>query len=140
MAFADLVDGRLRSTLKQVNFPTRLLRGRKDSFPSSPFQFSTVKKIMKPRQTPAHLDLAISAAASLVVGSMNRAADDPKATARILAQAILPAFGIAWNRDTIQSLSRDVANQLLLKLRNSPLPRLHYDRLADLFKTAFSHP
>ena len=92
------------------------------------------------RQTPAHTNLATSAAASLVMDSMNRAANDPKATARGLAQAIFPAFGISWNRDIIQSLTRDAVNQLPLKLRNSPLPRLHYDRLAGMFKTDNSHP
>ena len=95
---------------------------------------------MKPQQTPAQLNLAITAAASLVMDSMNRAANDPKATARSLPHAILPAFGISWNRDIIQSLARDAVNQLLLKLMNSPSPRLHYDNLAGMFKTAFPRP
>ena len=93
------------------------------------------------QSTPAQTNLAIAAAASLVVDSMNRAANDSKATARSLTQAILPAFGISWNRDIIQSLKpRDAVNKLLLKLRNSPLPRLHYDMLDGLFRTAFCHP
>ena len=74
------------------------------------------------------------------MGSMNRAANDPKATARSLMSAILPAFGISWNRDIIQSLTKNAVNNLLLKLRNSPLPRAHYDKLTDMFKTAYCHP
>ena len=101
------------------------------------FQF---QHMAKNNTRPAHMNLAISAAASLVVGSMNRAANDPKSTARSLAAAILPAFGISWNRDIIQSLTRDAVNQLLVKLRNSPLPRMHYDKLAGMFETAFCRP
>ena len=93
-----------------------------------------------PRLQPAHLNQAITAAASLVMDSINKAANDPKATARSLANALVPAFGIAWNKEIIQALPRDSPNKLLLKLRNSPLPRWHYEKLADLFKAAHAHP
>ena len=86
------------------------------------------------------MNQAISAAASLVMGSINKAACDPKASARSLAHAIAPAFGIAWNRAVTQPKPRGPPDKLLLKLRNSPLPRQHYDRLADLFKAAYAHP
>ena len=96
--------------------------------------------MMKKHQTPAEMNLAIAAAASLVMDSMNRGANDPNATARILASAILPAFGISWNRDIIQSLTRNSVNQLMLKLRNSPLTLMRYENLAGVFKTAFCRP
>ena len=92
-----------------------------------------------PHLTPDHTNQAI-AAASLVMGSINKAANDPKASARSLPRALVPAFGIAWNKEVTQALPRDSPNKLLLKLRNSPLPRWHYDRLADLFKAAYAHP
>ena len=96
--------------------------------------------MMKKLQTPDRTNLATAAAASLVMDSMNSAANDPKATARSPAQPILPAFGIRWNRDVIQSPTRGAVNQMLLKLRNSPSPRLLYDKLAGMFKTAFPRP
>ena len=101
--------------------------------------FSFSYQIMsKPR--PDHMNLAIAAAASLVMDSMNRAANNPKDTARSLSLDIVAAFGIRWNRDISQSLTRDAVNQVMRKLRNSPLHRLRYDKLAGMFKTAFCHP
>ena len=96
------------------------------------------RAMSKPR--PDHVNLAIAAASSLVMGSMNRAANDAKATARSLSTAIIPAFGISRGRDIIHSHTRDAVNQMLMKLLNSPLPRLRYDKLAGMFKTAYCNP
>ena len=93
-----------------------------------------------PNLAPFRMNQATPASASLVMGSINKAANDPEASARSLAHALVPAFGIAWNREIIQSPHRDSANKLLLEMRNSPLPRLHYDKLADLFKAANANP
>ena len=89
---------------------------------------------------PDHMNLAISAAAWLVIKSMTQAPNGPKATARILSAAILPAFGIIWNLEIIRAATTDAINKLLLKFRNSPLLRLRYDKLANMFKTAFPNP
>ena len=95
---------------------------------------------MSTKPNPHRLNHAIAAAAQLVLGKISKAAGHPQATPRSLAHAILPAFGIDWNREVIDTVKRGEINKLLTKLRNSPLPRLHYDRLADLFKTAFLDP
>ena len=86
------------------------------------------------------MDLAIAAAATVVMESMTKAANRHAATARSLSTATLPAFGIIWNRNVINSVTRGWINNLLLKLRNSPLPRLRYDKLAAVFKRAFCNP
>ena len=93
-----------------------------------------------PQLSPDHSNQDIAASASLVMGSINKAANDPKASARSLANALVPAFDIAWNREVAQDPPPDSPNKLLLKLRNSPLPKRHYERLADLFEAAYAHP
>ena len=86
------------------------------------------------------MNLAISSVASLVMDSMNRAANCQMATARSLSAAILPAFGVRWNRDVTRAIASNRINELMLRLRNSPLRRLRYDKLPDMFNTAFCNP
>ena len=93
-----------------------------------------------PKIRPDHMDLAIAAASALVMESTTKAANRPAASSRSLATAILPAFGISWNRNVTNAVARGWINNLLVKLRNSPLPRIRYDKLAALFKTAFCKP
>ena len=99
---------------------------------ASPFAYLSTKEGTKqtkflfserqmPKIRPYHVDMAIAAAATLVMESMTRAANHHAASARSLATAILPAFGISWNRNVINAVTREWTN-LLLKLRNSPLP------------------
>ena len=86
------------------------------------------------------MGIAISSDASLVVKSMADSANGPKETARILSSAILPASDISWNREIIHAATTDVLNKMLMKLRNSPLHRMRYDKLTNMFATAFSNP
>ena len=101
------------------------------------FLFSEYKM---PKIRPVHMDLAIAAAATVVMESMTNAANRHAATARSLSTAILPAFGIRWNRNVINAVTRGWIDNLLLKLRNSPTPRLRYDKLAAMSQTAFGNP
>ena len=55
---------------------------------------------------PRRLNYAISAAAQLALGKISKSADHPQATPRSLAHAILPAFGINWNREVIDTVKR----------------------------------
>ena len=90
---------------------------------------------------PKQMNAALIAAAQLIMQNMNRAADNSGATARSLSLAILPAFGLCWNKEVLLAVNSDNAvNRLLAKLRNSPLPRIHYDKLANLFKAAYLNP
>ena len=58
------------------------------------------------KPNPARMNYAITAAASLVLGEIGKAVDNPNASARSLSQAILPAFGISWGRDVINAITR----------------------------------
>ena len=60
-----------------------------------------------PMLTPNHANQAIAASDSFVMDGINKAANDPKASARSLPNAVAPAFGIAWNKEIIQALPRD---------------------------------
>ena len=88
--------------------------------------------------SPAHMDYAAAAAAALVMDSMTRDANCPTASDRSLPAAIAPAVGVGWNRNVIAVITADSINKLMMMLRNSPLPRHRYDKLKDMFKTAFA--
>ena len=92
----------------------------------------------------ANLDYAIIEAAELAFDHAWRGVFDPTATASRISTALVPLFGISWSKKVIvavdqRPLNRKI-NQLLGRVRNSPLPRTDYDRLADLFKFAFYAP
>ena len=84
-----------------------------------------------------HVDFAISAAAALVMESTTHAANRPEATARSMETAALPAFGIRWNRNVINPVTREWVGKLILKFRNPPTPRRHYEKITAWFKPAF---
>ena len=90
---------------------------------------------------PKQMNAGLIAAAQVVMGSLAKAASNPAATARSRDPTILPAFGLNWNREVALSVNPDNAiNKLLSRLRNSPPPRLRYDRLANLFRAAYLDP
>ena len=89
-------------------------------------------------------DNAISEAAELAFYYAWRRVFDEQATAQIIALAVAPPFGIRWIKKIIAALDRRQndrrVNQLLSKVRNYALPRIEYDRPADLFKLAYLAP
>ena len=93
-----------------------------------------------PDPRPGRANLFIPDASSLLLGSINKADNCSNASARSLAAAILPDFGIGWNLDVIRGATSGRINELIPKLRNSPLPKLHYDKLPGLFWTASPAP
>ena len=61
-----------------------------------------------------------------------------------MSVALVPLFGIRWSKKVIAAVDarpiNRLANQLLAKVRNSPRPRVDYDRVADLFKLSYFAP
>lgn len=89
------------------------------------------------------MDIAISPAASVAVESMAKSDNSPNsstATARSLTAAIPPALGISWNIDILKAVTPDTINKLTSKLRDYPLRRLRYDKLAALGMVALHSP
>ena len=83
------------------------------------------------------IDVAVTEAASLVMGSVNRAVSCSKASSKSITRALVPSFGISWGRSVIGGVGRCPINTLLAKLRNSPLPRAHYGNVGGLLKDSF---
>ena len=90
----------------------------------------------------SNVDSAVAQAAALAWGHLARQVADPEASAAKLAQAIVPVYGISWNRNVITSQAvggTNEINRVLCLLRNSNLARSEYVRLAAFMKRAYSH-
>ena len=122
-----------------------------DLFISALYPQSSVESFPDPNKqlnmlpTENHDD-AITAADQLVIDSVFRCVADTKASAHNISFASAPVFGINWNRKVIVRITignrsgTDALNQILCKMRNSPLPRSDYERAGDLLKKAFVAP
>ena len=78
----------------------------------------------------------------LAWGHLARQVADPEASAANLDQAIVPVYGVSWNRTVITSQAVGGANEINRSpclLRNSNLARLEYDRLAAFMLQSYSH-
>ena len=122
-----------------------------DLFISALYPQSSVESFPDPNKqlnmlpTENHDD-AITAADQLVIDSVFRCVADTKASAHNISFASAPVFGVNWNRKVIARITignrsgTDALNQILCKMRNSPLPRSDYERAGDLLKKAFVAP
>ena len=89
-----------------------------------------------------NVDSASSEAAGLVWGHLERQVADPDASAAKLARALVPVYGVTWNRAVITSDAvggTNEINRVLCLLRNSNLVRSEYDRLAAFMLQSYSH-
>ena len=89
-------------------------------------------------------DNAIIEAAKLALDRAGRRVFDEQATGHRISIGPVPLFGTGWGKKIIaavdQRRNNRRINQLLARVRNSPLPRVEYDHLADLFKLAYFAP
>ena len=85
-----------------------------------------------------NLDTAAAAAGKVIMGKLNRQLGQRDISARELSRALIPLYGITWNRAVINLVVKDSINNLFVRLRNSPLPRAEYDRLSTFFKKAYA--
>ena len=82
-------------------------------------------------------DVAAAEAAGLVLGHLSR----PTATSAKLARALVPVYGVTWNRAVITSDAvggTDDMNCVCCLRRSSPLNRSEYDRSAAFLKEAYT--
>ena len=89
-----------------------------------------------------NVDSAASEAAGLVWGHLARQLAGPSASAAKLARALVPVYGMTWNREVTTSPAVGGANEInrvLCLLRNSNLVRSEYDCLAAFMVQAYSH-
>ena len=92
----------------------------------------------------ANRDNAIIDAAKMAFDHSRRCVLDERATSHSISVALVPLFGISWSRKIIAAVdTRPInrrSNQLLARVRNSPLPRADCGRVADLFKLSLFAP
>ena len=80
-------------------------------------------------------DSATSQAAALVWNNLARQVGLLGSTRAQLLEAVIPVFGIAWNKAVINRLTTNRINDILTMLRLSELfPRKEYDLLASFTK------
>ena len=84
-----------------------------------------------------NLDAAVAAAASVVLETMSRQVGQRDISARELSHALIPVYGLTWNRAVINCVAKDSINNLFGRLRNSARPRAEYGRLSAFFKKAY---
>ena len=123
---------------RMVHFPHYTPQSSIESFPDPNKQLNMVP-------TETHDD-AITAAAQLVIDSVARCVADTEASARIISVELAPAFGVGRSRMVISRITignrsgSDGFNQMLCKMRNSPLPLSDYVRAGGFLKKAFVSP
>ena len=83
-------------------------------------------------------DVAISTAASVVLGKVFAQTSDANTTARQLIQAIMPLYGVSCDRAVIRRAdNKSRIDKLFWPLRNSKLPTAEYGRLGSFFMNAY---
>ena len=83
-------------------------------------------------------NIAVTSAALIVLNETNKVVANPRASSKELVRAIIPLFGIRWNKEVCQRVGGGDITKLLYRLRNSKLPPSSYQRVSDLFNTACS--
>ena len=89
----------------------------------------------------ANADTASAAAAKIILADVLRVTNREDASAAFLVKAVLPIYGVVWNRAVIAMVTAEPQlsiNKLLQRLRSSCFPPGEYKRLATFFKQAFS--
>ena len=83
-------------------------------------------------------NVAVTSAALIVLNETNKVALNPRTSSKELIRAIIPLFGIRWNKEVCQKVGgRDITN-LLYRIRNSKLSPSSYQKVSELFNTACS--
>ena len=83
-------------------------------------------------------NVAVAAAAKLVLKGVDSILADPRSSAKSLSEAVMPIFGLRWNREVCERLGSSVINRMLYRLRNSLLPPEAYRRTKELFSEAIN--
>ena len=94
---------------------------------------------MKTTPSSFNADIATAEAAKLIWDSAARQIGMPNLSAPAMASDIRPVYGTVWNRAIIDKVTTSRINQVLARIRNSPLPAQEYHRLVAMFLEA-SHP
>ena len=88
---------------------------------------------------PQNADSATAQAATLVWNNLARQVSLRSSTRAQLLAAVIPVYGVAWNKAVTNHLTTNRSNDILTLLRRAELfPRKEYDLLASFMKGAFA--
>ena len=85
-------------------------------------------------------DRAAASAADVIFGRLASQIGDKNASAARLTASVFPLYGLARSRMILTRCDAKRRNSMLARLRNSKMPGLEYDRLADFWKNAYFPP
>ena len=83
------------------------------------------------------MELAHTAAATLVVDHLSKVLGAPSLPKSAIAQAVIPFYGVNWNRKIITSITTNRTNYEMGRRRRSVLPLKEYERLVDFLLQAY---
>ena len=84
-------------------------------------------------------DIATAQAATLVRGNLARQVNLRNSARCQLLEAVIPVYGIAWNKAVINHLTTNRINDILALLRRSEvLQKKEYDRLSSFMLGAYA--
>ena len=84
------------------------------------------------------INCATIAASDLVLKNVERTLRDTSTPINRIRAALVPLFGIQWNKQVICGLAANRFNDILKKLRNRGIDTTSYDKLAALWQDAFT--
>ena len=85
-----------------------------------------------------HQDKATGEAARVVIANLQKQLGTPGLSAGAHTKLLIPVYGLNWNRNVIRFVATNELNNLFVRLRNSALPKVEYDRLTTFFNRAFA--
>ena len=83
------------------------------------------------------MEVAQIAAATLVVDHLPKVLGAPSLHKSALVQAVIPFYGVTWNRKILTSITTHRPNYELGRLKRSEFPKAEYVRLTDFLLQAY---
>ena len=93
---------------------------------------------MKTKIPASNVKIAQAAAATLVVDHLSKVLGAPSLPASALTQAVIPFYGVNWNRKILTHITTNRMNYELGRLRRPRLPQKEYESLKDFLLQAYS--
>ena len=83
------------------------------------------------------MEVAQEAAATLVVDHLSKVLGAPTLHKSALIQAVIPFYGVNWNRKILTAITTNRLNHELNRLKRADFPAKEYERLADFLLMAY---
>ena len=94
-------------------------------------------KTPKISTTADNADRHAAAAAEVTLRRLAFQIGPKDSSAASLSEALIPVYGLPWNRMILARCDANRLNEIPAMIRNSPLPRTEYDRLSAFWMGAY---